>query len=114
MRVALHQKKNNFGPALPPLGFELHFSEEAVRIESFEPEDEPECEAKLPTASRIRNLLEADGNTRTAEEIANALGAKLSTVKSELSRHKGRKWHMFGGAGEPTTWAVLRANPTLQ
>lgn len=108
VRVALHQKKNNFGPALPALGFEITFSGEAVRIESFEPKDEPEWETKLPTASRIRNLLE-DGNLRRAEEIATELGAKLPTVKSELSRHKGRKWQMFGGSGEPTTWGVLAA-----
>jgi hypothetical protein len=106
VRVALHQKKNNFGPPLPPLGFEITFQEDSVHIASFNPEDEPECEARLPTSARIRTLLE-DGNMRTADEIATELGAKLATVKSELSRHKGRKWHMFGGAGEPTKWSVL-------
>jgi hypothetical protein len=108
VRVALHQKKNNFGPPLSPLGFEITFQEHSVQIASFNPEDEPECETRLPTSARIRNLLE-DGNMRTADEIATELGAKLATVKSELSRHKGRKWHMFGGAGEATTWSVLGA-----
>jgi hypothetical protein len=107
VRVALHQKKNNFGPPLPSLGFEITFHENAVQVTSFNAEEEPKCEARLPMASRIRTLLE-DGNLRTAEEIAKQLRAKLPTVKSELARHKGRKWQMFGGTGEPTTWSVLR------
>ncbi|MGD9728056.1 MAG: AAA family ATPase, partial [Nitrospiraceae bacterium] len=61
VRVSLHQKKNNFGPPLPPLGFEITFQETSVQITSFNAEEEPECEARLPMASRIRNLLE-DGN----------------------------------------------------
>ena len=103
---ALHQKKNNFGPALPPLGFELNFSHERVHIGSYHPTDEPECDDKLPVASRIRNLLE-DGAMRTAEQIADDLHLRLATVKSVLSREKGRKWQMFGGAGAPTQYSVL-------
>jgi DNA invertase Pin-like site-specific DNA recombinase len=107
VRIALHQKKNNFGPALPPLGFEVAFSHDAVQIGTFDPADEPECEDKLPVAARIRNLLE-DGTMRSADMIAEELNIKLATVKSVLSREKGRKWQMFGGAGEPTQWSVLR------
>ncbi len=108
VRVAMHQKKNNFGPALSPLGFEVTFSHEAVQIGTFDPVEEPECEEKLPVAARIRNLLE-DGTMRTAERIAEELYIKLPTVKSTLSREKGRKWQMFGGAGELTQWSVLRS-----
>lgn len=95
VRVALHQKKNNFGPASSPLGLEVTFSDEAVQIGGFDPLEEPECEAKLPLPSRIRNLLD-DGNVRTAQEIADDLGAPLASVKATLSKFGGHKWHRVG------------------
>jgi hypothetical protein len=44
VRVALHQKKNNFGPPLPGLGFEINFAGDAVHIGTFDLEDVPGCE----------------------------------------------------------------------
>jgi hypothetical protein len=108
VRVALHQKKNNFGPALPPLGFELSFSQETVNIESYDPTDEPECEDKVPVVSRIRNLLD-DGIHRDSQEIAEILGLPISTTKTILSNYKDLKWTMIGGQGRATKWTV--SNP---
>src|SRR5262249_41704960 len=54
VRVALHQKKNNFGPTHPALGFEFTFSPDAVLITSCNPEEEPEFEDRLPVPARIR------------------------------------------------------------
>jgi hypothetical protein len=105
VRVALHQKKNNFGPALPPLGFEVTFSHEAVRIGTFDPAEEPQCEEKLPVASRIRNLLD-DGQPRSAKDIADELNLKQATIKVTLSRHRGFKWHMTG-ENQEAKWTVL-------
>ena len=62
----------------------------------------------LPAPSQIRNFLE-DGVPRTAKAIAEGIGLKLSTVTSALSREKGRKWQMLGGAGQETLWAVMRS-----
>lgn len=107
-RVILTQTKNNFGPKHAPLGFEFAFSPGAVRVEGVDPEREPAFEDKLPTAARIRNYLEKDGAVHTAEDIAGALNLKLTTIKSTLSRERGRKWSMIGGAGQASGWTVLR------
>jgi hypothetical protein len=105
VQVALHQKKNNFGPALPPLGFELTFSDQSVRVEACDPQDEP-AEEKLAVPSRIRNLLE-DGTPRRSKKIAEELGLKHETVKSALSRDKGRKWMMLGEDYRNPLWTIL-------
>ena len=108
VRVVLSQTKNNFGPKHDPLGFQLAFAGESVTVGAYNIDEEPEFEPKLPVPARIRNYLEEDGAVRTADEIATATGLKLLTVKSALSRDKGRKWQMIGGAGQATGWAVLR------
>ena len=107
VRVALHQKKNNFGAAHPALGFEFTFSPEAVQISACNPADEPEFEDRLPIPARIRNLLE-DGTARTAREIADDLTVKLVTIKSALSRGKGHKWQQLDGDYQTPKWTVLR------
>jgi hypothetical protein len=106
VRVALHQNKNNFGAKHPALGFEFTFTPDAVQITACNPAEEPEFEERLPIPARIRNFLE-EGTPRTAKAIAEALDVKLSTVTSALSRDKGRKWQMIGGAGQDTLWCVL-------
>lgn len=106
-RIALHQKKDNFNPPHPSLGFELTFSSQAVRVAHYDPTQEPEFEDKLPVPARIRNYLEGT-SPQTAEQIAEGLRMKLPTVKSALSRGaKERKWMMLGGAGQETKWTVL-------
>lgn len=104
-RVALHHRKNNFGPLKPALGFELSFENESVTIQSCDPEQQPEFQEKLPIVSRIRNLLE-DGVMRTSQEIADELQASLQTVKVSLSRGEGQKWTKVGD-NKFTQWTVL-------
>ena len=108
VRIALHQKKNNFGPIHPPLGLEFNFSSHAVQVTACNPEDEPQFEARLPIPSRIRNLLE-DGVPRTTLEIETELGAKSVTIKSALSRGKGYKWQQVVDDSQTPKWTVLRA-----
>jgi DnaB-like helicase N terminal domain/AAA domain len=107
VRIALHQKKNNFGPTHPALGFEVTFTPESVQVTSCNPEEEPEFEDRLPIPSRIRNLLE-DGSERTARDIADELTVKLGTIKSALSRGNGHKWHRIGQDNQTCRWTVLR------
>jgi hypothetical protein len=104
-RIVLVQKKNNFGPLRQPMALEFQFPEDATRVIACDPNDEPELDAKLPLAARIRNLLE-DGNVRSAQEIADELDASLNSVKVTLSRHKGTKWHQLGENKE-ARWACL-------
>jgi hypothetical protein len=89
------------------LGFELTFSDHAVRVEAYDPKDEPSFEEKLPVPSRIRNLLE-DRTPRRSKDIADELGLRHETVKSALSRDKGRKWMMLGDDYRNPLWTVLR------
>lgn len=105
-RVALHHRKNNFGPLKPALGFELSFENHSVHVQSCDPELEPEFLEKLPIASRIRNLLE-DGVMRTSQEVADELEANLRTVKNSLSQGEGNKW-MKVGDNKFTQWTVMK------
>lgn len=109
-RVALHHRKNNFGPLKPALGFELTFENTAVSIQACDPEQQPEFQEKLPIVSRIRNLLE-DGVMRTSQEIADELQASLQTVKVSLSRGDGNKWLKVGD-NRMTQWTVLTPRMT--
>jgi hypothetical protein len=104
-RIVLIQKKNNFGPIHQPMGLEFNFEGEATRVTTCDPNDEPEFDAKLPLPSRIRNLLE-DGNVRSAQEIAQALDAKLPTVKAVLSKFNRTKWHRIGENRE-AKWTII-------
>jgi hypothetical protein len=104
-RVVLQQKKNNFGPIHPPLGFEFTFDAQSVRVSACDPADEPELAAKLPLASRIRNLLE-DGTPRSSQDIAEELDASLPSVKATLSKHRGVKWSKIGDNKE-TVWTAI-------
>ena len=105
VRVALHHRKNNFGPLKPALGFELSFENESVHLTACDPELEPEFMEKLPLHSRIRNLLE-DGEARTSQEIAADLEASLQLVKNALSKGDGSKWLKIG-ENRTTQWTVM-------
>lgn len=106
VNVILSQRKNNFGPLHAPLGFSLAFTPESVTITGCDPNAEPELEVKMPLANRIRNLLE-DGQPRTSEAIADALDAKLISIKPILSKNAGRKWMKLGENRE-AMWTVLK------
>jgi len=106
-RLVLCQTKNNFARNHPPLGFEFNFLEGAVRVDPYDPAEEPAFEHKLPLASRIYNFLVEDGSLRAAYEIAEAVAAPLSSVKSTLSRYRRIKWQQIGENRE-AKWTVLR------
>jgi hypothetical protein len=106
-KVILAHTKNSFGPRHAPLAVECVFNGAATRIKACDPEAEPAFEPKLPLANRIRMFLE-DGALHSAEEIAQALKARLESVKATLSNKKynGRKWHLVGENRE-ARWTVL-------
>lgn len=107
-RVALHQRKNNFGPLHDPIGFELTFSEQAIQITSCDPLTDPALEERLPLKARIRNLLE-DGRPREAEAIAEDLDVPLAQIKPVLSRGvKAFTWMMLGSQGMRCHYTVLK------
>lgn len=104
-QITMNHRKINFGAFQPLRGFSFDFSDEACRVNSFDPERESICQDRLPLASRIRTLLE-DGELRTAKEIGEDLGVKLATIKTVLSQKKGIKWQMIG-QNRNAQWTVL-------
>jgi hypothetical protein len=95
--LALVQRKSNLTRKHPPIGLKVTHTPEnsCISYESFDLTQAVEFERALPLPNRIRNLLE-DGTPRSSEEVSQALGEKLATVKTTLSRGKGTKWHQVG------------------
>jgi hypothetical protein len=109
--LGLFNRKSNLSRLHHPIGLQVTQNEAGteIRYHPFDLSQAPELETALPAAARIRNYLETDGGPHTALAISQATGIPLPTVTSTLSRGKGRKWQMLGGAGQETTWCVLRA-----
>jgi hypothetical protein len=106
--LGLFNRKSNLSRLHYPLGLKVTQNEDGsqIRYESADLSQVAEMVKSLPAPAQIRNFLE-DGTPRTAKAIAEGTGLKLDTVKSTLSREKGRKWQMLGGAGQETLWTVL-------
>jgi hypothetical protein len=107
--LGLFNRKTNLSRPHLPIGLSVTQNSEStcIRYVPCDLNQASELAASLPLPNRIRNLLE-DGTVRTARQVADELGAKLTSVKSVLSRHQGHKWMMLGGSGQETTWTVLR------
>jgi hypothetical protein len=109
--LGLFNRKSNLSRLHHPIGLQVTQNEAGteIRYHPFDLSQAPELETALPAAARIRNYLETDGFPHSAQAISEATGIPLPTVTSTLSRGKGRKWQMLGGAGQETTWCVLRS-----
>jgi hypothetical protein len=106
--IGLFNRKSNLSRLHHPIGLKVTQNEAGnyVRYEPFDLNQAPMLESALPLVNRIRNLLESDGNPRTAKQIADALGANLRSVQTTLNRYKGIKWSMIGENRE-ALWTVL-------
>ncbi|MCI0426923.1 MAG: AAA family ATPase, partial [Nitrospiraceae bacterium] len=106
--LGLFNRKSNLSRLHAPIGLKVtqNRNNTIIAYEPFDLSQAAELAPGLPLPARIRNLLE-DGAPRTAKEIADALGAKLSSVKATLSKFAGHKWMMLGGQGQETKWTVL-------
>ena len=108
LTLGLFNRKSNLSRIHPPIGLHVTQAPDGSRIR-FEPADlskVAELAASLPLPNKIRNLLESDGIPRSAQEIADTLGANLGSVKNTLSRHNRLKWHMLG-ENKDAKWTVL-------
>lgn len=106
--LGLFNRKSNLSRLHPPIGIRVQQNSmsSAIQYEPFDLSQTMELEKGLPLASRIINLLEQDGELRSAKDIAEALMAPLGTVKTTLSRHNKMKWHTIG-EGREAKWCVL-------
>lgn len=105
-RITLTHRKINFGPFQPIKGFALDFTGDACRVSAFDPALDESCQDTLPLLARIRNLLE-EHPPLSVREIADALGAKLGSVKTTLWKHRGRKWCMIGD-NKSAKWTTVQ------
>jgi hypothetical protein len=106
--LGLFNRKSNLSRLHLPFGLKVtqNADNTLMQYEPFDLNKAAELAKALPAPAQIRNFLE-DGTPRTAKQIAEGTGLKLATVTSALSRDKGRKWQMIGGAGQDTLWCVL-------
>lgn len=110
-RVLLSQTggatKNSFGAKHDPLGFEVGFAADSVRITAFDPTDEDaqEFDEKLPAKERIKRHL-SDGKLRSPKDISDEVGISVATVRSELSRGKKAGQFIRVGSYQDGKWTV--------
>lgn len=98
--------KNSFGPKIKPVGFEVSILSTMTTIDPFDPATELESgyEDKLPLHTKIEHLLR-DNVGRSAQEITDALQAKLPSVMAIMSRYNGVKWTNVG-SHRGAIWSV--------
>lgn len=106
--LALFNRKSNLSRLHQPIGLKVTQNSDntAMQYEPFDLSQSAELATALPLPNQIRNLLESNGVPRSSKDIAEELGASLSTIKAVLSKHKGFKWHMVGENRE-AKWTVL-------
>jgi RecA-family ATPase len=108
--LGLFHRKTNHTRKHHPIGLKVTQNEMGTRIQ-YEPhdlKDTGELQQSLPLPSRIRSLLDSDGQPRTAKQISDELGVKLAVVKTTLSRNKKYKWSMLGQHdGKEALWTTV-------
>ena len=106
--LGLFHRKSNLTRKHLPIGLKVTHKQDgtSVRYEPFDLAKTAELIHALPLPSRIRNLLDSDGTPRTSQQIADALEAKLGSVKTTLSRHVGIKWSLLG-EGKDAKWTTI-------
>lgn len=103
--LGLFNKKSNSGPLSLPLGFELTFGPDTVRIERRDVRDVPELAANLPLKTRIAHVLKR--GPKTYAEVALALECDADSVSRVVRRYEGR---LFTRAPSPDgllRWALV-------
>lgn len=106
--LGLFHRKSNLTRKHLPIGLKVTQNQDgtSIKYEPFDLTKTAELINALPLPNRIRNLLDSDGTPRTSQQIADALGAKLGSVKTTLSRHVGIKWSLLG-EGKDAKWTTI-------
>lgn len=106
--LGLFHRKSNLTRKHLPIGLKVTHKQDgtSIKYEPFDLTKTAELINALPLPSRIRNFLDSDGTPRTSQQIADALGAKLGSVKTTLSRHVGVKWSLLG-EGKDAKWTTI-------
>jgi hypothetical protein len=88
MTVGLYHRKSNVGRLRPPFGMTMQFAGTQTVIRPAEDvADHDELAVKLPIWQRMQHELRH--GARDVEELANDLGTKVTTIRSEVTRKTG-------------------------
>jgi hypothetical protein len=86
LAVGLFHRKCNVGCLRPAVSLTLHFGSNSTIIEKTNMSDNPELSEKMPLWQRIQSLYETDPAPKTRVDIAEALNAKIDSVKKAVLR----------------------------
>lgn len=91
LELLLRHRKSNFGPLLQDIGVRVTFEAGLVRVRRVDPAEVPSLAEKLPARERVWAELR-DMEEATAEELAEATGLVIGSVKNALTalRKAGR------------------------
>lgn len=106
-KIALYHRKNNLGRRLPPLGYTMTITDQHAHFEECDPAQEPELARGLTLRERIKRLL-ADHQSRTVQDIAEAVSAEAESVRKILNRYRGRDWVGLRSEGKKEgEWSIV-------
>jgi hypothetical protein len=95
LRLGFFNRKANLGPIRSPLGFTVEFGNDATTFTPSNVADTSDLAVNMTIRQRMRHVLKY--GALTAEEVAEAIGAKPDTVARTIRRHKQEFTVIEGG-----------------
>lgn len=91
LTVGLFNRKSNVSRLHPAIGFEFEFTDNSTIVTRANLADVEDLAGQLPLWQRIAHLIKAGGGVpRTLPELAEALNAKIDTIKKSVSPTRAR------------------------
>jgi hypothetical protein len=104
--VGLFNRKNNLGPPLPAVGFDVDFSDSRTRFTRSNLSATETLAARLSTYERVASVLK--GGPKTIAQLTEALDGKTATVDKTVRRwvSKGHLVRLEAHEGIPTRYGL--------
>lgn len=96
----------NDGMLQPTTAFRLTWAPDTVKVEKLAIQHVPSLAHDMPMADQMSRLMTAEG-ARTTAELAAAMGTSQASIRSVLSKHKGRRWAIVSTDDNEQRWGVL-------
>jgi hypothetical protein len=101
INVGIYNRKSNNAPRSKPMGLQLMFSKDAVKLNQIDIQSVPDLAGKTPAKDQIFALL--NNQQLIVSEIADELDLAENTVIQTLTRHKETLFTPFPDS-HPTLW----------
>ena len=103
--IGLYNTKTNWGPKLPPLGFQLAFTDDRrITVETQDPNEVPELADKLPAYAKLRLALK-HGSLSIAN-LSEQTGLAQDFVRSTMNRYKNLFVNLESSHGKIGCWGL--------